>query len=270
MLNYAHTAASLLDRVRQTNPLVHNITNFVVMNSTANALLACGASPIMAHAPDELAEMVALAGAVVLNIGTLDAHWIAAMRLAGQHASTMAKPLVLDPVGSGATTLRTSTVKTLLTECQVSVVRGNASEILSLAGQTSGKGVDSTDSADHAAQTACGLARELGTVLAMTGPTDFVTDGTRTVRIEGGHPLMPFVTGTGCTASALVGAFLTTTSDVLMATASALAYLSVAAEQAGAKASGPGSLQMHLLDALYQITPADLAQGCRIAEVHRV
>ncbi|GAB1409835.1 hydroxyethylthiazole kinase [Desulfovibrionales bacterium] len=271
MTTYAHTAATLLDTVRRTKPLVHNITNFVVMNTTANALLACGASPIMAHATDELAEMVTLAGSVVLNIGTLDPDWIAAMRVAGLRARELGKPLVLDPVGSGASALRTTTVQTLLAESNVSVLRGNASEILSLAGKsTAQKGVDATDSVDHAAHTASALAQVQGTVLAITGPTDLVTDGMRTLRIEGGHPLMPYVTGTGCTASALVGAFLTATTDTLMAAASALAYLALAGEQAGAKACGPGSFQMHLLDALYQITPQELEAGCHIFEMTHV
>lgn len=271
MTQYAHMAAASLDAIRRTKPLVHNITNFVVMNPTANALLACGASPVMAHAANEVEEMVAFAGALVLNIGTLTDPWIASMRTAGRRATELGKPIVLDPVGAGATRLRTSAAQTILSECRVSVVRGNASEILSLAGQTSAtKGVDATDCVDNAARAAVLLARELRTTLAITGPTDVVTDGTRTLLIEGGHPLMPQVTGTGCTASALVGAFAAVQSDPLLATASALAYLGLAGEQAGAKASGPGSFQMHLLDALYLISPEDVATHCRIREVTHV
>jgi hydroxyethylthiazole kinase len=267
--DFARKAADNLRALRQIKPLIHNITNFVVMNYTANVLLACGASPVMAHAENEVEEMVAYAGALVLNIGTLTDVWVAAMLKAGRRATALGKPIILDPVGSGATGLRTETAKSILAWTKVSVVRGNASEILSLGGQGSTtKGVDATDSIEDAAKTAGALARELGTTLAITGPTDLVTDGRRTLIIEGGHRLMPYVTGTGCSATALVGAFHAVDPDPVSAAATALAFFGLAGERAGTKADGPGTFQIHLLDALYNLSPENLAKGCRIREEH--
>lgn len=267
MSDTARNAAENLRAIRASRPLVHNITNFVVMNTTANALLACGASPVMAHAANEVEEMAALASSLVLNIGTLTDTWVAAMLKAGVKATALGRPIVLDPVGSGATALRTEAAKAILAQTRVSVVRGNASEILSLAGQGSPtKGVDATAAVTDAADAARRLARELGVTLAITGPTDLVTDGTRTVLVEGGHPLMPRVTGTGCTASALVGAFLAVDADPVSAAVSALAYLGVAGELAGEQAAGPGTFQVRLLDALYSLSPEDLAARARIRE----
>ena len=170
MSRYAARAAENLARLRAEKPLVHNITNFVVMNYTANVLLAAGASPVMAHADNEVEEMVALAGALVLNIGTLTDTWLAAMLTAGRKASELGRPIVLDPVGAGATRLRTDACRRLLAETRVSVVRGNASEILALAGaDTKTKGVDATRSVTEATEAARDLARSLGTTLAVTG-----------------------------------------------------------------------------------------------------
>ncbi|MCL1981315.1 MAG: hydroxyethylthiazole kinase [Proteobacteria bacterium] len=261
----AGKAAENLKKIRSSKPLVHSITNFVAMATSANVLLACGASPVMAHAENEVEEMVDLAGALVLNIGTLTDDWLITMIKAGRRASTLGKPIVLDPVGAGATALRTNGAKAILFQTWVSVVRGNASEILSLAGQDGvTKGVDATHTVADAAEQACRLARELGTTLAITGATDLVTDGRRTLMIEGGHQLMPYVTGIGCSASALVGAFLSVDHDPLTAAATALAYLGVAGEIAGAKATGPGTFAIHLLDALYSLQPDELEVCCRI------
>ena len=260
------TAENLI-KIRKNKPLIHNITNFVVMNYTANVLLACGASPVMAHAEGEVEEMVAFAGALVLNIGTLTGPWVASMLKAGRRATQLGTPIILDPVGSGATTLRTAAAKQILAETKVSVVRGNASEILSLAGQDSKtKGVDSLHSVDDVAAVAGQLARELGATLAITGPIDLVTDGKRIVTIEGGHSLMPFVTGTGCSATAIIGAFHAVDGDPVSAAATALAFFGIAGEQAGATASGPGTFMIQLLDALYTLTPAEVEQRCRISE----
>jgi hydroxyethylthiazole kinase len=271
MSDLVRKAAENLTAVRRSKPLIHNITNFVVMNTTANALLACGASPVMAHAENEVEEMAAFAGALVLNIGTLTDSWVASMLKAGRKATELGKPIVLDPVGSGATRLRTDAARSILAGTRVSVVRGNASEILSLSGQAAAiKGVDSCDSVGDAARVAGQLALELGVTLAITGPTDLVTDGRRTLFVEGGHALMPCVTGTGCTASALVGAFHAVDPDPVSAAATALAFFGLAGERAGARAEGPGSFQVHLLDALYAITPEELAVGCRIREERHV
>lgn len=267
----AEQAAWDLRLLREKRPLIHNITNFVVMNSTANTLLACGASPVMAHAPEEVAEMVTLAGALVLNIGTLTPYWVDAMLLAGRRANERGIPIVLDPVGSGATTLRTRSARRLLDALEIAVVRGNASEVLSLRRGDSGtRGVDSIHSVDDAAEIAAELSTELQTVLAITGKVDLVTDGARTARITNGHELMGFVTGTGCAASALVGAFLAVDERALEAAAFALACFGYAGEQAAERATAPGSFQVSLLDALYTMGETDLASGARIeAPWHR-
>ncbi len=263
----AALAADNLVKLRRDRPLVHNITNFVVMNFTANVLLAAGASPVMAHAENEVEEMVAHAGALVLNIGTLTDSWIASMLKAGRRAADLGKPVVLDPVGAGATTLRTRAARRILAETRVSVVRGNASEILSLAdGGISTRGVDATSSVADAAATARLLARQLGATLAVTGPTDLVTDGNRTLTIEGGHGLMPSVTGTGCAASALVGAFHAIDPDPVTAAATALAFYGIAGEMAGTAASGPGSFAVALLDILHSLSPEQVRHRCRISE----
>lgn len=267
MSNFSVKAAENLQKIRSNKPLIHNITNYVVMNFTANVLLAMGSSPVMAHAEEEVEDMVGFAGALVLNIGTLTDDWVASMVKAGKKASSLATPIVFDPVGSGATPLRTRAARTIIRETSPSVIRGNSSEILSLKGSDSKtKGVDATHSVDEAAETASLLARELQTTLAITGPVDLITDGQRIVNVANGHPLMPLVTGTGCSATAVIGAFSAVDSDYVSAAATALAFFGLAGEIAGAKADGPGSFMVHLLDSLYTITPGQLTDGCRINE----
>ena len=267
MLHLAQKAAGNLQHLRETKPLIHNITNFVVMNYTANVLLAMGASPVMAHAANEVEDMVAFAGALVLNIGTLTEDWVASMVKAGARASALRKPIVFDPVGAGATSFRTAAAKTIIDKTMVSIIRGNASEILSLASQNiMPKGVDTANTVQDAAETASLLAKELRTILAITGPIDMVTDGSRVINIANGHPLMPYVTGTGCSATAVIGAFAAVDSDYLSAAATGLAFFGLAGEMAGQVANGPGSFMMHLLDALYTMTPEQLESGCRIYE----
>ncbi|MGD8993138.1 MAG: hydroxyethylthiazole kinase [Desulfobacterales bacterium] len=258
-------AAHNLAAVREQKPLIHNITNFVVMNYTANALLAMGASPVMAHAQNEVEDMVSFAGALVLNIGTLTDDWIASMITAGQKASERQTPIILDPVGSGATPLRTHSAKKIIDAAKISVIRGNASEILSLRHDTSKtKGVDSIHSVEEAADAATVLAEELNTTLAITGAVDLVTDGSRMLRVANGHPLMGYVTGTGCTATVVIGAFLAVDDDPLSATATALAYFGLAGEVAGHNANAPGSFMIQMIDALYSITPRDLQNGAKM------
>jgi hydroxyethylthiazole kinase len=262
----AKKAAENLKKLREKKPLIHNITNYVVMNNTANALLACGASPVMAHAHEEVAEMVSFAGALVLNIGTLTPYWIDSMLKAGKRANELNVPIVLDPVGSGATTLRTESAKRLMNELTIRVVRGNASEVLSLAREGSRtKGVDAMHAVDEAADAAKGLARELNTTLAITGPADLITDGNRTYRVSNGHELMGYVTGTGCTATVITGAFLAVDTDAVQATTTALAYYGLAGEQAAARAKAPGGFQTALIDALFTIDETQLEQGARIS-----
>ncbi len=265
MENLAEQAARNLRAVRERKPLVHNITNFVVMNVTANALLAMGASPVMAHAINEVEEMVSHAGALVLNIGTLTEEWVEAMIAAGRKATEKKIPIVLDPVGAGATRLRTESARKILSQTRVSVLRGNASEILSLQDENSRtRGVDAVHGVDEAARTAGILAAELGSTLAITGPVDLITDGRRVVRVANGHPLMANVTGTGCTATAAVGAFLAVDPDPFSAAATALAFFGLAGELAGASATAPGSFMIKMLDALFTITPEQLQGGCKI------
>ncbi len=265
MENLSEKAALNLDAVKKNKPLIHNITNYVVMNYTANALLSMGASPVMAHAPNEVEQMVSFAGALVLNIGTLTDDWIDSMIIAGKKATALETPIILDPVGSGATSLRTDSAKKIINETKVSVIRGNASEILSLKNSDSKtKGVDSIHSVEDASNTAKMLAGELQTTLAITGPVDLITDGDRTVHVSNGHPLMACVTGTGCTATAVIGAFLAVDNDPFSAAATALAFFGLAGEVAGEKAQAPGSFMIKMLDALYLITPEQLQSGCRI------
>lgn len=263
----AGRASENLKAVRTKRPLIHNITNYVVMNYTANALLACGASPVMAHAIEEVEEMVSLAGALVLNIGTLSSHWIDAMVKAGKRANKLGIPVILDPVGSGATAMRTKTAKLLIDEVSIQVIRGNASEVLSLSPATVGsstKGVDSVHSVDEATEVAADLARQLKTILAITGVVDLITDGHKAYKVSNGHGMMGCVTGTGCTATALIGAFLAVDPKTLEATTTALAYFGLAGEMAAIKAPGPGTFQIGLLDVLHNMKPEELSVGARI------
>jgi hydroxyethylthiazole kinase len=257
-------------RIRAEAPLVHNITNYVVMNTTANALLAVGASPVMAHAVDEVEEMVGLARALVLNIGTLSPPWIEAMVRAGRAARRKGIPVVLDPVGSGATRLRTETALRILDDVAPTIVRGNASEIASLAptgdagaaGRT--KGVDSTRRSEETAELAQELAGRRRCVVCVSGATDIVVGGGRVARVRNGHPLMARVTGFGCTATALVGAFAAVNGEPFRATVHAMAVMGIAGEIAAERAEGPGTMQLYFLDALYRLTEAEVAARSRI------
>jgi len=265
MPNINQQSAANLAKIRESRPLVHNITNFVVMNFTANILLACGASPVMAHALNEVEEMVVFAKALVLNIGTLTDDWVNAMVKAGKKATSLGVPIILDPVGAGATTLRTNAARRILEETGVSLVRGNASEILALAGARSNtRGVDAADTVDQASEQAIRLARELGVPVAITGPQDLITDGNRVIRVNNGHPLMGAVTGTGCGATTVIAAFAAVDPDPVTAAATALAFYGLAGERAAAGADGPGSFVPRFLDSLYNLTPTELEINGRI------
>lgn len=258
-------AAANVKAVRRERPLVHNITNYVVMNVTANALLASGASPVMAHAAEEVADMVSMAGALVLNIGTLSPDWVEAMIIAGRRANEMEIPVILDPVGSGATAYRTDTARRILSQIKVAVVRGNASEVISLINSDSGtKGVEAVHGVNEAAKTAVRLAGELSSTVVITGEEDLVTDGTRTYRVSNGHPLMGRITGAGCTATALIGAFHAVDPDPVEASVTALAFFGIAGEIAASQSLGPGTFQAALLDALYALTPSEVQKGARV------
>ena len=209
--------------------------------------------------------MVSFAGALVLNIGTLTSSWVDSMLIAGKRANALNIPIVLAPVGSGATKLRPTSAKRLINELSVSVIRGNASEVLSLAQEGSRtKGVDSIHSVEEAADAALILAKELNATLAITGPIDLVTDGERIYKVLNGHEFMGFVTGTGCTATALIGAFLSVDNDTVSATSTALAYFGLAGEKGAATAKGPGTFQTALLDALFTIGEEEIRKAVRI------
>lgn len=258
-----------LETLRSLTPLVHCMTNYVAMNSTANLLLATGASPAMLHAPEEVAEFTAISAGLSINIGTISAHWADAMLTATATADQHAIPWVLDPVAVGATRYRQTLCAKLLA-AKPSVIRGNASEILALNGLASqGRGVDATAATDQAVDAAIALAQKHGCIVAMTGESDWVTDGTQHYRINGGHPLMPRVTTLGCGLSALVAGFVAANRDApLGATAAALACFAVTGERAGSHANGPGSFQVALLDALYQLTPDDLTTYAQLEAIH--
>ena len=257
--------ADALKAVRLRQPLVHNITNYVVMNSTANALLAIGASPIMAHAIEEVDELVDISNALVLNIGTLSKPWIQAMFQAGLRARAKRIPVILDPVGAGATRLRTETARDLIAQVRPAILRGNASEILALGGECGGtRGVDARHTVAQARQAATQLANAFGITVAVTGAEDYVTNGRLECRIRNGHPLMGRVTGTGCAASAITGAFAGTTSDAFLAAVSALVVFGLAGEWAAQQATRPGSYGIALIDGLDAVTPEGVRAGARI------
>ena len=240
--------------VRSQRPLVHNITNYVVMNNSANALLAVGASPVMAHWTQEMEEMVSIAGALVLNIGTLDENWLEGMRVAGVAASRRGIPIVLDPVGAGATSARTTASLELIELCHPTVIRGNASEIMALVdASVKSKGVDSSVQSGDAVEAARKLALETGAVVVISGATDYITDGTILHTVEGGDEIMTAVTGMGCTSTALVGAFAAVVEDPLVAATAAMAVMSLAGERAAARSRGNGSMQVNFLDELYNL-----------------
>lgn len=256
-----------LAALRERKPLVHNITNYVVMNETANAILALGALPVMAHAREEVAEMVGLAGALVLNIGTLEEGWVDAMLLAGAAANERGIPVVLDPVGAGATAYRTATATRILDAVGVAVLRGNAGEVATLVGaEAEVRGVESIDTGTDAAELARVAATTLGLVASVTGPVDHVSDGERVVAIANGHELLGRVTGTGCMSSALTGCFLAAKDDPFEAAAEALVALGVAGEDAAAGAKGPGSFHVGLYDALAALDPASLTARAKSSD----
>ena len=256
-----------LRRIREHRPLVHQITNYVVMNETANATLALGALPVMAHAPEEVEEMVGLASALVLNIGTLSSHWVDAMLRAGRAATTRGIPIVLDPVGAGATAFRTETAKRILDEVDVTVLRGNAGEVATLVGVAAEvRGVESIGAAEDAAELARRAGEMLGLVASVTGAVDHVSDGRTVLSVSNGDAMLATVTGTGCMSSALTGCFLAAKPDSpLEAAAEALAAFGVAGEDAAREAKGPGSFHVGLYDALATLDPETLDGKARIA-----
>jgi hydroxyethylthiazole kinase len=258
-------AGESLRRLRERKPLVHQITNYVVMNETANATLALGALPVMAHAREEVAEMANLASALVINIGTLSSHWIEAMLVAGRAASARGTPVVLDPVGAGATRYRTETAKRILDEVNVTVLRGNAGEVATLVGlEAEVRGVESIGGAEDPAELAREAARSLGVVASVTGAVDHVSDGERVVAIANGHPLLAAITGTGCMSSAVTGCFLAVADSPFDGAVEGLVAFGVAGEDAAREAKGPGSFHVALYDALAALDPDTLDARAKV------
>lgn len=254
-----------VELIRAEAPLVHNITNYVAMNITANALLAIGSSPVMAHAIEEVEEMTGLARALVINIGTLSSPWVKAMVKAGKEARRRKIPIILDPVGSGATKFRTATARKLIQEIHPAVIRGNASEIKSLLCSGPGaKGVDSRHTPDEVLNDAKTLSRTAGCVVSMSGPVDMIVEGDIVVRVANGHPIMSKVTGMGCVASAITGAFAAVNPSPIRAAAHAMAVIGIAGEMAAERSAGSGSFQANFLDDLYRIQKSDIVEHLKI------
>jgi hydroxyethylthiazole kinase len=255
----------IAQKVRNSSPLVHNITNYVVMNSTANALLAIGASPVMAHAVEEVEDMVKIAHALVINIGTLSPAWVNAMHLAVRQANLLNKPVVLDPVGAGATPYRNKMLSELLETGRFTIIRGNASEILAMAsGSGKTKGVDSTNTVFEAIDSAKFLNDKFNCTVCISGQTDIVISGKKMAKIHNGHEMMSRVTGLGCTATAIIGAFAGTIPDPFLATLGATAFMGVAGELAAKYSAGPGTLQLNLLDKLYNMKKSEFMETVNI------
>jgi len=251
-------------KIRVTAPLVHNITNYVVMNLTANALLSAGASPVMAHAIEEVEELAGLAQALVVNLGTLSSAWVEAMSLAARFAKRRGIPVVLDPVGCGATAFRTKTTRRLLDETSPTVIRGNASEIRAIYrdGERT-KGVDSQRGSDEALDAALGISEQYRCVVSVSGEIDLVVSNGKVAKVRNGHPLMTKVTGMGCTASALTAAFCAVNPSAGEAAAHAMALMGIAGELAAEKCSGPGTFQPVFLDLLYSLDQTQVSSRLR-------
>ena len=253
--------------IRRRAPLVHNITNYVVMNSSANALLALGASPVMAHAAEEVDQMARLASALVLNIGTLSPAWVEAMMRAGRAARLAGVPIVLDPVGAGATPYRTETAGQLLRDINPSIVRGNGSEVATICGgDAATRGVDATISSSDALGPARRLAATSPVVVSISGAIDVIVSGDRVTQVHNGHAIMPRITGLGCASTALTGAFAAVNPSAHRAAAHAMVVMGVAGEVAAEGASGPGSFWPRFLDALYALDEATLVARMRVSE----
>lgn len=255
--------SSLLEKLRETNPLVHNITNVVVTNFTANGLLSIGASPVMAYAREEVADMAKIAGALVLNIGTLKAEEVESMLIAGRSANAHGVPVIFDPVGAGATPYRTETAKRLLHELEISIVRGNAAEIANAGGLFwEIKGVDAGNAQGNTVEMGIEVAKKLTTTVVITGKQDVITNGQTTYTINNGHPYLTKVTGAGCLLTSVAGAFSALEKDPLRAAVAALVVYGVAAEMAAeaTKTCGPGTFQVEFLNALHKIQAHDIVK----------
>lgn len=267
--------AEMLENVRKTCPLIHNITNYVTVNDCANMVLACGASPIMADAKEEVEEITSICSGLNINIGTLNARTIESMLLAGKKSNELGHPVVLDPVGAGASALRTQTASKLLEQVKFTVVRGNISEIKTLAvGTGTTKGVDADvsdrvteENLSEAVSFAKAFAEKFGCVVAITGAIDIVADANTSYCIRNGHPMMSSITGTGCQLSALTAAFLCANpNQPLQAAAAAVCAMGLAGEMAHSRLTemdGNSTYRNYIIDAVYRLTPEALEKGAR-------
>ncbi|TDT57272.1 hydroxyethylthiazole kinase [Fonticella tunisiensis] len=262
--------SKLLSGVREKKPLIHNITNYVTVNDCANIILALGGSPVMADDIDEVEEMTSIASSLVINIGTLNSRTIEPMIRAGKKANEAGIPVIFDPVGIGATTLRTKTAERLINEVKFSVIRGNMSEIKILAGIDARiKGVDSTEGTHGGEEIALSLAMRLGSVIAITGAKDIISDGKRLCTIENGHKMLSMVTGTGCMSTCLIGTYSGVTNDYYLSAAAGILTMGLAGEKAYKslrKGEGTGTFRMRLFDSIYNLSEGDIMEGGRVYE----
>lgn len=257
---------SLRTKIFQKNPLVLNLTNYVVMNNSANALLAVGASPIMAHAKEEMAEMVAISDCIVVNIGTLDSFFLEGVYEVLEQVKAQGKRWIFDPVGVGASQFRKDAAQKIL-EYNPTAIRGNASEILALCDLSSKvqtKGVDSLNSSIEVLASAHNLAVERQSVVAISGETDFVLDGTQSYSIYNGDPMMPYVTGLGCSETAVIGAFLGLGEDVFQSVLAGMSVFALSGQLAAKLASGPATLQVELINKLYNLSESEYSSHLEI------
>jgi len=264
-INLGKKIFGIIERIRQERPLIHNITNMVAMNDSANIILAIGGLPVMAHAQAEVREMVRVAGALVLNIGTLTSEQIDSMIAAGEEANNLKKPVVLDPVGAGATHLRTESALRLQERIKIDIVRGNHAEVSILAGlKGSIKGVESVGSGKNAVEVARSLARKHNQVVIITGKQDIVTDGKTVIEINNGSPMLGTITATGCMVTSLIATFAAVWDDYIMASTGALVCFGLAGEKAAVKAQGPGSFKVNLFDEVYNLNEKIICKGLKV------
>ena len=248
------TPGELLERVRRQKPVVHHLTNWVTIYDCAQVVKTLGASPVMAHAREEAAEMAQIASALVLNIGTLTIDFVEAMKLAAQSANKKGIPVVLDVCGAGATALRDRKCLELLDQVRIGVIKGNASEVARVSGESvKTRGVDATEVGGDLILLAEKLADQHKATVVITGKVDIATDGKTTYLVKNGHPMMTHLVGTGCMATSVIGAFAAVEPDLSLAAACALACYEIAAEVAAEKASGPASFKERLFDCLYTL-----------------
>jgi len=264
-VNIGKRIYGMIEKIHQERPLIHNITNMVAMNDSANIILAVGGLPVMAHAQEEVGEMVKAAGALVLNIGTLTPEQIESMIIAGKVANSLKIPVILDPVGAGATNLRTESALRLQEKIKINIVRGNFAEISILAGLKGNiKGVESIGTEKNSVEIACSLARKYNQVAIITGKQDVVTDGKTVIEIDNGSPMLGTITATGCMVTSLIATFAAVGEDYLLASTGALVCFGLAGERAAVKAQGPGSFKVNLFDEIYNLNEKIIGEGLKV------